>query len=164
MEYLHACMGAPVVKTYTNAIKNNWLTTFPGLTVEAIKQHLPKTIQTTMGHMHRVRQNVQSTQKITSSMIMEESEEEIILEPPRQLIDRHHNVSINTINMEKINGMINTDQTGRFPIMSGQGNTSIMVLYDNDTNVINATAIKSKLKEDMIHGYNNLYNEFKKQE
>ena len=54
MAYLHACMGAPVVKPYINAIKNNWLTTFPGLTVEAVKRHLPKTIQTTMGHMLQI--------------------------------------------------------------------------------------------------------------
>ena len=37
MAYLHACMVAPVFKTYINDIKNNWLTTFPGLTVEAVK-------------------------------------------------------------------------------------------------------------------------------
>ena len=48
MAYLHACMGAPVVKTYINTIKNNWLSTFPGLTIEAVKQPLSKTIQTTM--------------------------------------------------------------------------------------------------------------------
>ena len=58
MAYLHACMGAPVVKMYINTIKNNWLSTFLGLTVEAVKWHLRKTIQTTIGHMHRVRQNV----------------------------------------------------------------------------------------------------------
>ena len=83
MAYLHACMGAPVVKTYINAIKNNWLTTFPGLTVEAVTRHLPKTIQTTMGHMHRVRQNIHSTQKVTTTMIMEETEDEPTLDKPR---------------------------------------------------------------------------------
>ena len=66
MAYLHACMGAPVIKTYINAIKNNLQTKFLGLKVEAVKQHLPKTIQITMGHMHRVRQNVPSIQKVTS--------------------------------------------------------------------------------------------------
>ena len=87
MAYLHACMGVPVVKTHINAIKNSWLTTFLGLTVEAVKGHLPKTIQTTMGHMHRVRQNVCSTQKVTSTMIINETEEEPILEKPQQLIN-----------------------------------------------------------------------------
>ena len=86
MEYLYACMGAPVVKTYINVIKYNWLSTFPGLTVELVKWHLPKTIQTTMGHMHWLRQNMRPTQKIASPMIMNETEEEITLYPPWQLI------------------------------------------------------------------------------
>ena len=163
MVYLNACMEAPVVNTYINVINNNWLSTFPGLTVESVKRHLPKTIQTTMEHIHRIRQNIWLTQKITSSMIMDEMEEEITLHPPQQFIDRQHNVIINTFNMEELNGLISTNQTGWFLITSGQDNTYIMVLYDNDTNIINATAIKSKLKGDMIHGYNNLYNELKKQ-
>ena len=61
MVYLHACMNAPVVKTYINAIKKGWLATFLGLTVEAVQRHVPKIIPTTMGHLHRVRQTVQST-------------------------------------------------------------------------------------------------------
>ena len=36
MAYLHASMNAPAVKTYINAIKNNWLATFPGLSFEAV--------------------------------------------------------------------------------------------------------------------------------
>ena len=82
MAYLHACMNAPVIKTYINAIKIGWLTKFPGLTVKAVQQHLPKSIQTTMGHLHRVQQNIQSTTKITPAMIMNETDEEPKLEPP----------------------------------------------------------------------------------
>ena len=41
MAYLHAYMGAPVVKIYINAIKNNWLTTFLGLTVESVNKTTP---------------------------------------------------------------------------------------------------------------------------
>ena len=37
-----------------------------------------------------------------------------------------------------------------------------MILYDNNTNVINATEIKSRLKEDLIQGYDKLYNDMKK--
>ena len=49
--------------------------------------------------------------------------------------------------------MISTHQTGQFPITSGRGNTHIMVLYDHDTNFINATAIKSRLENDLVNGY-----------
>ena len=55
MAYLHATIGSLPVKTLCNAIDNDWLTSFPGLTSKAIKKHLPKSISTTMGHMHMIR-------------------------------------------------------------------------------------------------------------
>ena len=75
-------------------------------------------------------------------MIINETEEETTLEPPQQLIDQQHKVSINTIDFEELNGIISTDQTGGFPITSGQGNTCMMVMYDNDTNLINTIIMK----------------------
>ena len=127
MAYIHACMNAPVIKTYINVIKKGWLTTFPGLMVEAVQRHLPKSIQTTMGHLHRVHQNLQSRTKITPAMIMNETDEEPKLEPTQQIHNREHHISINIVNFQELNGMISTDQTRRFPITSGQGNTSIMI-------------------------------------
>ena len=58
MAYLHCCMNAPTVKTYTHAIKMNWLSTFPGLSVEAVQKHLSKSDKTSMGHLHRIRKNI----------------------------------------------------------------------------------------------------------
>ena len=54
------------------------------------------------------------------------------------------------------------NQTGRFPMTSRQGNICIIIMYDNDTNVINVTAIKSTLKDNLIPGYGKLYNDLKK--
>jgi len=51
--FLHACLGYPTVATLIDAIKNNRLSTFPGLTVEGVRRHLPKSIATSMGHLHR---------------------------------------------------------------------------------------------------------------
>ena len=45
-------MNAPAIKTYTHAIKMNWLSTFPGLSVEAVQKYLPKSDQESMGHLH----------------------------------------------------------------------------------------------------------------
>ena len=53
--------------------------------------------------------------------------------------------------------MMSTDQSGRFPITSRRGNAYIMVAYDYDSNVINATGIKSRKQEHLIEGYNRLY-------
>ena len=51
----HATLGAPPERTLLSTIKKGFLTTFPGLT-EATLKHLPKSEQTTMGHMKRIAQ------------------------------------------------------------------------------------------------------------
>jgi hypothetical protein len=50
MACLNATIGSLPVKTLCNAIDNDWLTSFPGLTSKAIKKHLPKSISTTIQH------------------------------------------------------------------------------------------------------------------
>jgi hypothetical protein len=42
MAFHNATIGSLPVKTLCNAIDNDWLTSFPGLTSKAIKKHLPK--------------------------------------------------------------------------------------------------------------------------
>ena len=49
------------MKTYTNAIKERWLSSFPVLTVEAVQKHLPKLVQAAMGHLHMVRKGIRPT-------------------------------------------------------------------------------------------------------
>ena len=87
-------MGAPAVTTLIRAINNNWLTSFPGLTANGIRKHLPKSIQTTMGHMHKVRQNIRSTKAVTMGEIMDERKDskdpsEDYL-PPQEIKNRDH--------------------------------------------------------------------------
>ena len=53
--WYHPILGASVVTTLIRAINNNWITIFPGLTANSICKHLPKSIQTTIGHLHKVR-------------------------------------------------------------------------------------------------------------
>jgi hypothetical protein len=54
MAFHNATIGSLPVKTLCNAIDNDWLTSFPGLTSQAIRKHLPKSISTTMGHLHMI--------------------------------------------------------------------------------------------------------------
>jgi hypothetical protein len=63
MAYLNATIGSLPVKTLCNAIDNDWLTSFPGLTSSAIRKHLPKSISTTMGHMHMIRKGIRPTNR-----------------------------------------------------------------------------------------------------
>ena len=72
----HTILGTPAVATLIWAINKNWLTSFPGLTVNDIRKHLPKSIQTTMGHLHKVRKNLHPIAKVTVEEVMEEIEED----------------------------------------------------------------------------------------
>ena len=89
-----------------------------------------------MGHLHWLRQNIRSTTKITLEMIMNETDEEPPLELPQKINNREHYVGINVVNFEDLNGMNSTDRTGQFPITSGRGNTSIIIMYDHFCTVI----------------------------
>ena len=92
-------------------------------------------------------------------MIMNKTDDEPPLDPPPKNNNQEHYVGINIVNFENLNDMISTDQMGKFLITSGRGNTHIMVLYDHDSNFINATAIKSRLENDLINGYKKLFKE-----
>ena len=59
--YLHAACFSPVRSTFASAISKNFFKTWPGLTPELIRKHLPPVIATTQGHLHQERQHLQST-------------------------------------------------------------------------------------------------------
>ena len=82
------------------------------------------------------------------------------LPPPRQIKNRVHQVGVLILSSHEfatLTGTISTDQTGGFPITSRRGNKYVMVLYDFDTNAILATAIKNRKTEQLVQGYNELY-------
>jgi hypothetical protein len=95
-----------------------------------------------------IRKGIRSTATPTINEIMnEELEPELDLEPPRHITNRQHYVSVETIAFEDLKGIIATDLPGRFPTTSGQGNSYVMVMYDLDSNSINAVAIKNRKKK-----------------
>jgi hypothetical protein len=59
-------------------------------------------------------------------------------------------------------GTAPTDLPGRFPTTSGKGNSYVMVMYDFNSNTINAVAIKYRKKESLIKGYNEMYEDLQK--
>ena len=66
-QYLHAACFSPVISTWIKTINNNNFITWPGLTAELIKKHLPVSSSTVQGHLHRERENLQSTKPSKSS-------------------------------------------------------------------------------------------------
>ena len=159
----HATLGAPVVTTLIKAIDKNWLTSFPGLTSNGIRKHLPKSIQTTMGHLHKVRKNMRPTDKVTADEIMEDVEEEEAEGPaPEKVVNRRHNVNINAVKFADLKGISSSDQTGAFPHMSSRGNRYVMVMEDSDAGPILAVAIRSRKKEHLLAGFIEMHDTLKK--
>merc|ERR1712177_29535 len=64
IKYLHQAAFSPVKVTWKKAIENRHVTTWPGLTVEAVEKYLPRhSPATDKGHMSRQPQGVRSTSK-----------------------------------------------------------------------------------------------------
>ena len=79
-------LSAPPVATLIKAINNKWLTSFPGMTVDNSRRHLPKSIQTSMGHLARVRNNFRSTKETepTVNELINEEEKDPEIIPPEK--------------------------------------------------------------------------------
>ena len=161
VNYLHRAAGYPMKKTWLQAIKNGFFATWPGLTYELVQKFLPQdTEETAAGHLHRRRQGIQSTKKHKNNSIKDlepELEGTATIKP-----DRKERVGVHLVDIAELNGIIATDQTGRLPVTSQQGNQYIMVLYNYDSNVILAEAIKGRTDKKLIDGYEILYARIRK--
>jgi len=58
--------------------------------------------------------------------------------------------NIVTMKIVEIEGYVFSDQTGRFPIASSRGMKYIIVLFDNATNAILETLMKSRSQEEIV--------------
>jgi hypothetical protein len=149
MEYLHATAFSPVESTFIQAIEKGHFTTWPGLTAEAVRKHLPKSMATAKGHLDQQRKNIQSTkhkkpnQKQTTPTIVDEG-----LNPTPAITDglRTHYVFAATIELyldDPGTGKLFSDLTGRFPTTSSRGNKYVLVVYDYDSNAVIGEPMKT---------------------
>ena len=71
MQYLHACLFSPRIQTLLQAIKNNNMITWPGLTIRNVKKYMKETIATAKGHLDKNRKNLRSTKKTQAEYLQE---------------------------------------------------------------------------------------------
>jgi hypothetical protein len=156
ISFLHKALFSPSTSTLLQAITNNQLTTWPGMTADNVTRHLPKSITTTLGHQDQTRKNARSTQPKPPT----ESNPEpgLDLESPNQ---RTHQVFSAIV--DSGTGKIYTDQTGRFPVTSSCGHKYLFVLYDYDSNAILAEPIKSRKQNELLRAYQTLTRHLRKQ-
>ena len=119
IRYLHAAAGFPTKDSWMKAINNGHYQSWPGLTPENVSKHFPESIETQKGHMKKQRQNVRSTKvKMPTETVTEETE------LTRTLAKQ--NIMMKIFNASET---VYSDQTGRLPVQSSRGNTSIMCLF-----------------------------------
>jgi len=61
------------------------------------------------------------------------------------------------MHIHAIDGVISSNQTGRIPITSNQGNAYVIVFCVYDTDYIRSVPIKSRSKEELLHAYHETY-------
>ena len=147
IRYLHAAAGFPVKETWIKAINHGNYSTWPGVNAKDVNRHFPESVETQKGHMKKQRQNVRSTKE---KVIVDELSEGTEL--TRKITKQ--NLLVKVFNASET---VFSDQTGRFPVMSNKGNTSLMVMYDIDTNYIDAEPLKNHSDSQMIFAYQTIW-------
>ena len=151
-KYLHLCAWSPVPDTWIKSIENNFFTTWPGLTSQLVKKHLPKSLPTAQGHLKMVRQHVRSTKPRLLA-----APNPTVMTNAVPSSGPHIRTNLVTIKCINLSGKIATNQTGRFPVTSSKGNKYIMVAYAQDPNSILAEPLKSRSAGELLRGYNAIF-------
>ena len=150
VKYYHQACWSPSKTTWVKAIKNNFFTTWPGLTAELVQKFLPKSEHTIKGHLKQEFKNQRSTKNAESKAIEDDVKEYTSQDDQT----RKHDVFVS---VQDLQGKVYTDQTGRFPVTSSQGKKYIMIAYDYDSNTITAESLKSRTGEELRNGYRNIH-------
>jgi hypothetical protein len=87
------------------------------------------------------------------------SSKRIKLKPKPQ--SKFHDVSTHIIEAADLRNLIATDLPGRYPITSARGHKYLFLMYDHDSNFINAIPIHSRKTPELIRAFKECYNELR---
>ena len=135
INFYHATMGYPVTSTWCQAIDAGYFQGWPSLTSKRVRKCIKTTAETEMGHMDQCKVGIHSTKTKRSDPNPMESV------PQTPLNNKTHHVYMSIADIE---GRLFSDQTGRFPITSNQGNCYFIIFYAVDGNYIKSYPIKSR--------------------
>jgi hypothetical protein len=149
--FLHAVLGYPTKATLIKVARRGFLTSFPGLTVKNINKFFPESVETQKGHMRQQRQGVRSTKVF---------DEDATLEGFKQTPGvKHKDVYLRVYDATK--KAMNTNQTGRVPIVSSRGNKYIMVAVELDGNYIDCEPMRDRTTKSLITAYQSIFTRWK---
>jgi hypothetical protein len=87
IEFLHRACFSPTLSTWTQAIEKNFFATWPGLTAEAVRKYLPKSLATAKGHLKTSPKNLRSTSKLHPAI--SSTDAPTVMTTPTSLVEPH---------------------------------------------------------------------------
>ena len=155
--YYHQCLCSPPKSTLLKAIRNNQLSSFPGLTYELIAKYLPESAATDKGHMVRTRSGTRSTrhnhQEVVDARLQVED-----MNPQEQACTALDDAMFCfAILADENENTIYSDLTGRFPVQSYSGNNYIFVAYVYSINAILLRPMKNRSDASMVAVFRDIY-------
>ena len=119
--YHHQSLCSPPKSTLLKAIRNNQLSSFPGLTYELISKHLSPSTATDKCHMVKIRKGVRSTRS-NRQATLDARLEVADMNPPEQMCSAVDDEMFCFAALADANeDTMYSDLTGRFPIQSYKG-------------------------------------------
>ena len=133
------------------ALRNNQLPTWP-LTEAAVRTHLPdRSPATDKGSIKRQRKGLRTTRDSKREEFAANLEEIKMvrdMNPPQE--DEKHNQLFTYVGKLDKDGTIYVDLTGKFPVSSMDGMTTVFILYNWTSNAILAEPIENAQDETMV--------------
>ena len=152
INFFHMSLGSPSIPEWINCINKNWFKSWPGLNADRVRKHCDKKEQTTLGNQKMIKKNVRTSNPIIDITVQKER---------TQLKKKLHDIGTFLMDDDDLKNLIAMDMAGRYPVTSARGHKYIMVMYDYDTNYINAVPIKSRKSNELVQAFKICYDELK---
>lgn len=162
IRYYHAAAGFPTKPTWIKAINAGNYVTWPGLTATAVQKYFPESDEEKKGHGRKMKAGVRSTKKkveVAEEMMAGWKGKRTNASAPGK---KHRDYMIKVFGLDDLfSAKIYTDQTGKFPVRSSQGNLYLMVLAEVDSDVIMVEAMRNRTAGEMVKTYQKLMDRLK---
>jgi hypothetical protein len=139
--FAHGALGNPSLSTMETA--KDFIPPFPGVTLKSFRKNPPRSEATTMGHLDNIRKNTRSTKKAPKKQPLPPSDPFHFLPQPEDTT-RTHTCFLAVTDTKQC---VYTDQTGRLPQPSSEGNNFILIAYDYDSNCIFMQPLRNRKVE-----------------
>ena len=157
IQFLYQAMGSPVKRRLIEAIKRNYLKSWPNFTQTNVQKYIHHTVENDKGHMQQTRKNKSKLRKKSSNEIEIKTEETNYDTDDYFPNSRQERTNSTFITLISTQGLVATDLTGAFLITSAAGNKYIMLWYNYDSNTFKSIPLKSKFAEAQTAAYNKTY-------